>query len=242
MTFFSVIARASARSNLLTIWEIASSLTPFVPRIDVILLLLSSFILVSCSTNTPQTTPQLVTVYSTAAAQPWLSELYTCASSSTVISRVDDSSSADIILRIGAPEFLAFHAYQIDTEEILIVTHRQSHVQNLTLEEARSLFAGQGDLSVQVWVYASGEDVQEVFDEAVMEGSTVTSSARVAANPQQMSDTLVNGSNGVGILPRHWKAGDVRDVYYVATVPVLAITQSEPQGTIRELIACLQSK
>ena len=208
----------------------------------VLLFLLSSFILFSCSTSTPQTTPQVVTVYSTSAAQPWLSDLYTCASSSTVISRIDDASSADVVLRVGEPEFLARPAYQIDTEEILIVTHRESPVQNLTLEEARALFTGRGDLSVQVWIYASGEDVQNVFDQVVMEGRAVTLSARLAVNPQQMSDALVNESNAVGILPRHWKAGDVRDVYSVATVPVLAITQSEPQGVIRELIACLQSK
>jgi hypothetical protein len=214
------------------------------PRNDILFFLLSSFILFSCSTSTPQAsrTPQIVTVYSTSAAQPWLSDLYACASSATVISRVDDSSSAEIVLRVGEPNILASTVYQIDTEEILIVTHRQSPVQNLTLEEARALFAGQGDPSVQVWVYASEEDIQRVFDEFVMEGRAVTSSARLAVNPQQMSDTLVNESNAVGILPRHWKAGDVREVFSVATVPVLAITQSEPEGVIKELVACLQSK
>ena len=206
----------------------------------VILFLLSSLLLFSCSSNTPSVTPQLVTVYSTSAAQPWLAPLYACAESFAVISRVDNASSADIVLRVGEPEFLTSSAYQIDTEDILIVTHRQSPVQNLTLEEARALFAGQGDPSVQVWVYASEEDVQEVFDQFVMEGRSVTSSARLAVNPQQMSDTLVNESNAVGILPRHWKAGDTREVYAVATVPVLTMTNSEPQGVIKELIACLQ--
>lgn len=223
---------------------VCGSLLSFDPPLSagVPFFLLSSFILFSCSTSTPQTTPQLVTVYSTSAAQPSLSDLYACASSTTVISRVDDSSSAAIILRVGEPNFLASTAYQIDTEEILVVTHRQSPVQNLTLEAARALFAGQGDPSVQAWVYASEEDVQRVFDQYVMEGRAVTSSARLAVNPQQMSDTLVNESNAVGILPRHWKAGDVREVFSVATVPVLAITQSEPQGVIKDLIACLQSK
>lgn len=153
---------------------------------------------------------------------------------------MDDSASADIVLRVSAPEFLDSPAYQIDEEEILIVTHRQSPVQNLTLEEVSALFAGQGDPSVQVWIYASGEDVQEVFDRKIMEGRNVTSSARIAVNPQQMSDTLVSDSNAVGILPRHWKAGDTREVFAVATVPVLAITKAEPQGIIHDLIACLQ--
>jgi len=55
-----------------------------------------------------------------------------------------------------------------------------------------------------------------------------------------MSDTLVNESNAVGILPRHWKAGDVREVYSAGTVPVLALTRTEPQGVVKELISCLQ--
>ena len=214
------------------------------PRSDILLIffLLSCFVLFSCSTNTPQPTPQTVSVYSTSAAQPWLSELYTCAGPSAVISRVDDPSLADISLRVGEPEFLVTPAYQIDEEEILIVTHRQSPVQNLTLEEARALFAGQGDATVQVWVYAPDEDVQKVFDKFVMAERSVVSTARLAVNPQQMSDTLVNESNTVGILPRRWKAGDVREVYSVAEVPVLAITKTEPQGVVNNLIGCLQSK
>ena len=210
------------------------------PRKDIILFLLSSLLLHFCSTPAPSTTPQLVTVYSTSAAQPWLPEVYTCAGTSSIISRVDEPVAADIVIRVGEPLFLNSPAFQIDTEEILIVTHRQSPVQNLTLEEARALFMGQGDPTVQVWVYATGEDVQEVFEQAVMAGGRVSPSAWLAANPGHMSDTLVNEPNSVGILPRHWKAGDSREVLSIASVPVLAITDSEPKGLIQELLACLQ--
>lgn len=199
-----------------------------------------ALLLSSCSTETPQTPLEVVSVHSSPSATPWLTDLYACAEAIAVISLADDPSAADISLRVGEPEFLAGFAYQIDEEEILIVTHRQSPVQNLTLEEAQNLFAGFGDPSVQVWVYASGEDVFEVFDQFVMEGRIVSSSARVAVTPQQMSDVLNAESNAVGILPRHWKAGDVRDVYSVAKVPVLAITQSEPQEAVNQLIGCLQ--
>jgi len=211
------------------------------PRNDIIVFLLSSFLIASCSTNTPPPTPQVVSVYSSSSTQPWLTELYDCAAESSAAIRLSDSESAfDIRLQLGEPEFLSSFAYQIDTEEILIVTHRQSPIQNLNFEGVQALFMGLGDPSVQVWVYVPEADVQRVFDKFVMEGRSVTSSARVAVNPQQMSDTLVNESNTVGILPRHWKAGDVREVYSVANVPVLAITQSEPQGVIKELLACLQ--
>jgi hypothetical protein len=215
---------------------------PIRPTTNILLFILSSFLLFSCATSTPQPTPQLVPVYASFAAEPWLSELYDCAAGqgNIVLSRVDDPNTADIALRIGEPEFLSSFAYQIDEEEILIVTHRQSSVQNLTLEEARALFIGLGDPSVQVWAYASGEDIQQVFDQYVMEGRSVTSSANIAATPQQMSDTLVNKPDTVGILPRHWKVGDVRDVFSVAKVPVLALTKSEPQGVVKDLLVCLQ--
>ena len=216
------------------------SIVPFCARVS--LFLFSAFILFSCAIRTLSSTPQLVSVYSTYAAQPWLSDLYACAvqSNNIAISRIDDLSSAEIVLRVGDPRILTSPAYQIDTEEILISTHRVSPVQNLTREEARILFAGHGDPSVQIWVYTSGEDVQEVFDQFVMEGRSVSSSARIAAHPQQMSDTLINEPNTVGILPRHWKVGDSRLVYSIPNIPVLAVTPNEPEGAIRALIACLQ--
>ena len=199
-----------------------------------------SLLLSSCSTGTLQPTAQVVTVYSTSAATPWLGGLYSCAESFAVISRVDNPSTADIALRIGEPDFLIGFAYQIDEEEILIVTHRQSPVQNLNPDEAQNLFAGLGDPSVQVWVYDSVDDVFGVFDQFVMKGRSVSSSANIAFTPQQMSDVMNGESNAVGILPRHWKAGDVRDVYSIATVPVLAITQNEPQDAVNRIIGCLQ--
>lgn len=170
-----------------------------------------------------------------------MAELYACAAgSSAVLVRQTDAASAQIILRLGEPEILAGAAYQIDTEDILIVTHRESPVQNLTLAQARALFAGEGDAAVQVWVYASAEDVQRYFDQAVMSGRRVSSFAQLAVNPQQMSDVLNATPQAVGILPRHWKVGAAREVFDAGSVPVLAITPTEPAGTVRALIACLQ--
>jgi hypothetical protein len=80
----------------------------------------------------------------------------------------------------------------------------------------------------------------DVFDQFVMEGRSVSSSSNVAVTPQQMSDVLNGESTAIGILPRHWKAGDVREGYSVAMAPVLAITQNEPQGAINQIICCLQ--
>ena len=206
-----------------------------------IFILLLVFILTSCiPTATPAPETQIINVYTTPAAQPWLADVFACAPTGTVVNVTSDPASANISLRLGEPELLIAHPYQIGSEDILVVTPRQSPVQNLTMEEVRELFAGQGDLSVQVWVYAAGENVQKVFEQTVMQGRSVTSSARLATSPQQMSDVLNNTPNTVGILPRHWKVGDSRSVYTLPDVPVLALADEEPQGAVQAVIACLQ--
>ena len=202
---------------------------------------LLALLLAACSPATATPPPARLDVYATPAAGPWLQEAFTCAADqNTILGVASGPDGADLVLRIGEPPALTRSAYQIDMEEILVVTHRESPVQNLTAEGARDLFAGRGDPSVQIWAYADGEDVQQAFDELVMGGEPVTSLARMATSAQEMSDALNAEKNAVGILPRHWKAGSVRDVFSAGRVPVLAITRVEPEGALKQLVACLQ--
>ena len=200
-----------------------------------------SFILLSCAPATQAATqPRVITVNATSAAEPWLTELFACANQQSTVLNIS-TNNPEIYLRVGEPGDLVLPAYQVDEEEILIVTHRESPVQNLSLEEAQALFAGQGDPSVQVWVYASDVDVQILFDQLVMKGRGVTSYARLAFSPQEMSDVLNAESNSVGILPARWKMGNVREIYSAGRTPVLAVTNVEAAGEIKNLITCLSN-
>jgi len=203
-----------------------------------ILFVLASLFVPSCvpATQTPQT--EIITVFATPAAQPWLTELYVCAAESSVVLNIT-AEDPDIYLRVGEPENIISPIFQIDQEEILIVTNRESPIQNLTLAEAQDLFA-QGNASARVWVYSSDTDVQDVFDQLVMKGRRITSLADVATSPQHMSDLVNAEKASVGILPRHWLAGSVRNVFSAGIAPVLAVTLEEPQGVLKYLISCLQ--
>lgn len=202
------------------------------------LFLLSSFLLFSCTSAT-QTPVQIVTVYATSATEPWLRELFTCAEDLSVVLKVG-AEAPEIYLRLGEPEMNITPAYQIDEEEILIVVHQENAIQKLTLAEAQELFAHE-DPSMQVWVYASDADLQIMFDQLAMRGRSVTSSARVAGSPQKMFDVLNSESTVIGILPRHWMTGNtLRAAASIGKVPVLALTKSEPQAIVVELISCLQ--
>lgn len=190
----------------------------------------------------------------TAATTPWLSDLYACAGNNIVkteLRAVDflDLEAADLIMRVGQPADLPLPAYQIDTEDILVIVNPKNPIKKLTLEQVRGLFSGQimnwkdidgPNAPVQVWVYASGEDVQQIFNQTALGGSPVTSFARLATGPDEMAQAVADDVNAIGILTKHWKADNVSDVFTVASVPVLAITPSESQMELNNNLACMQ--
>ncbi|MFZ5911235.1 MAG: hypothetical protein ACOYYU_14580 [Chloroflexota bacterium] len=198
------------------------------------------FLLAGCGHVVPAVETQTLDVYATPAAQPWLADVYACAPEGIALRVVDSPDQADLAIRLGEPDLWPAPVYRIGSEEILVAAHPASPLQDLTLEAARALFAGAGDPSVEMWVYAGEEDVQGVFEQAVMAGRPVTSLARLAAGPQHMSDVLSETPNAVGLLPRRWKVGDLHVAYTIPNVPVLALVNDEPQGALRALLACLQ--
>ena len=91
-----------------------------------------------------------------------------------------------------------------------------------------------------MWVYSSGEDVEQIFEQSTLGGSPVTSTARLAVGPDEMTQAIAGDVNAVGILTRSWKTGNVSDVYNIGTIPVLALTMDAPQGEVKNNISCLQ--
>jgi hypothetical protein len=203
----------------------------------------SLLFLASCTpTAAPPATVQVITIYASPATQPWLSEVYACAQGSQfVLSNTADPAQAELSIRMGEPGNLKSPAYQIGSDDILIIANRESPLQNLTLEQAQTLFSIPG-AATQVWVFAPGEDIQQVFTRQMMKDAVLTPGARLALSPQQMSDILNNDKGSVGLLPRRWKAGTVRDIFSLKDIPILALTKSEPQGALKELLGCLQKR
>jgi DNA-binding transcriptional LysR family regulator len=199
--------------------------------------------------DNPSPTLTVIKVYATAATQSWQTELFGCATKQSVALVLSDPGSADIVLRIGEPQNLSMPAFQLGWEEIVVIVNKAHSFAQLQTEQATQLFTGEISAwsqinpsetgPVQVWVFAPEDDTQQVFAKTLA-GKPIVSSARLATSPAEMSQAIANDPNAVGILSRHWKTGNVSDVYVAASAPVLAITRSEPQGVVKDLLACLQ--
>jgi len=218
-------------------------------------LLLTSYslLLASCSPATPTAAPEPVAVQYSAAAQPWLSAVYDCAGETPILAEQRAARyfdpSAELTIRLGEPEQLTTPTFEIGVEEILVIVNPQNPVTKLDATDAGALFSGRirnwsqlggPDVSVRTWIYAPGEDIQQIFEAAVMQGATVTSLARLATSPDEMAQAIASDVSAVGILPRRWKTENVQEAYVAASAPVLAITSTGPQEEVKDLLACLQ--
>ena len=152
-------------------------------------------------------------------------------------------------MRIGQPPKSTFPTYQIGTDVIKVIGNSQNPMKSLTLVQVRDIFTGrvqnwkdiQGpDQSINVWVYASGEDVEQLFEQKALSASPVTTLARLAVSPEDMAAAVAKDANAIGLLAESWKAAGVTNLYTVSTEPVLVYTPSQPQGDVLDLIRCLQ--
>jgi hypothetical protein len=218
------------------------------------LLFLACFLLTACNSAPPTTAPVPFIVQYTAATVPWLASLYNCAGTNVIAAdqrAADfiDPQSVDLAIRIGQPDTMNSPAYQIGSEDILVIVNLQNLVQTLTTEQVHGLFSGQtlnwqgvggSNAPVQVWVFSTGEDIEQIFEQTALSGIPIVSTARLAANPDEMAQAIASDANAIGVLTRRLMREDVTSAYTVATVPVLAITSTLPQSPVRGIVACLQ--
>ena len=219
-------------------------------------LLILILLLTGCDSGSPAVNGTVVRVQYSAPSAPWLADITDCASRNNVIIQSElriaesmDATDYDMAMRIGDQNIYS-PAYQIDTDELLVIINRQNPSSSLSVERVRELFSGRSqnwreingnDAPVQVWVFPSGEDIQKTFERDLLDGSPISSAAHLAMTPDEMSLAIANDVNAIGILNRRWKAENVMDVYTVSFLPVLALVPSEPEGAVRALIACMQS-
>lgn len=206
-----------------------------------LLLAILLFATACAPTTASNGTPQVIRIHASPAAQPWLAKAYNCAQElSLALQKVNDPKNADISLRVGEPQTLSTPAYQIDQEDLLVLTHPDSTLQELSQAEVRELFTYPPEGGPQVWVFAADEDIQQAFTRNVLDGQQVTSLARVALSPQQMSSAISEDKNAVGLLPLHQANEGLQVVFSLPRLPVLAIVRVEPQGLTQKMLACLQ--
>jgi hypothetical protein len=232
-------------------------------------------ILSSCGTpevSTPAPTPEAINIIYPPALQPWADILAICASNDPKIALYlmqSDSSDTtiqpnDIRLELGQPDNNSDVSYlsQVGWEQIVVVVNKENSLSQLSNNELRSIFSGQGrqpenslGQSTTVWVLPEDDPTSLIFDIAVMQSDTVTTEAMLAPDPAAMLEAVSQNSDAIGYLPGSiLNTADpslTRKVNIVQLEssleaelrqPVIGITNNEPSGLLRNLLVCVESK
>lgn len=227
-----------------------------------ILITLLVFLTACTSPSTPPA-PHLIKIQHTSSTQAWLPELFSCESKADVAISIETraadffDSSSQLSMRLGEPDEISTHAaYEIGTEEIVVVIHPENPLQSLTLSDLRAIFSGEiqnwadlggDDIPIQAWTFSPGEDIRKIFDSIVMLQQPISSQARLAVSADSMVAGVGFDPGAIGFLPHSLVNADIHIAYIEdmpssIIAPVLVLTSPDADQTAITLVSCMQNK
>jgi hypothetical protein len=166
-----------------------------------------------------------------------------------------DKKESDLQLRLGLPRQGVDYAFQVGEVSIQFVINADQKIQAIAADQIRALFAGEvtdwsqasgSETNVHPWVYPDDNELEIIFDRVLMNGKQTSPSISIAPDPESMQKAVSEDAGAIGFLPSFWLTDTIHAVSLEPNlasqlkIPVLALTESEPQGSLGVFIACLQ--
>lgn len=164
-----------------------------------------------------------------------------------------DLSEVELALWLGdMPEFAGFAA-PLAQEQIVLIVNSHNPLLNLGLPTLEKILSGQiatwqqigipYDGEITLWIYPQENEIQMTIESMVLLDNKISPSAFIAADPEILLKKVENERSAIGFLPAAWLTPSVKAVEIEGVsinLPVLALSEDEPQGMVRQLLACLQ--
>jgi ABC-type phosphate transport system substrate-binding protein len=220
---------------------------------------------------TPAPTPEAIQITYPTSLQKWMDNLARCAADYPQVALyvnqaniwIGNLSQAEAALEFAQlnTETSDFYLTQLGWEQLVVVVNQENTLSKLPTDRLTAIFSGQtskwlgaSSLPIQVWVLPEGDPVRTLFDRIVMRGRSVSSEARLSPDAAAMLEAVANNANSIGYLPASWVnsgdsavSGKVKIVQLEDSLasqlqqPIVAVTQNEPVGPMREILVCLTS-
>jgi DNA-binding transcriptional LysR family regulator len=225
----------------------------------------------SPSIATPAPTPEAINVTYPASLPKWTDSLAQCAAARPLVALYVDQtnrwtgelSKNEVALEYTQPinDTSGFYLTQLGWEQLVVVVNQANPLTSLSADQLIDIFSGQtsswaitSSQPIQVWIFPDGNPLRIIFDQAVMQARSITAEAMLAPDPIAMLEAVSGNAYSIGYLPASWITKNNPGISAkVKTIqldnilsselhqPVIAISQGEPSGLLRELLACLAS-
>jgi hypothetical protein len=212
----------------------------------------------------PPPTPQVLRIQLTPALRNWSARLQQCASNESGIgvlvdelpAGAHDPDGAAFSLRLGPPDEVAGFAAVAGNEQLVPVVNPNNPVEQISSQQLRAIYSGEikdwqslvpggKAMPVEAWTYLPGDDLRAVFEKTLLGSANIPRGMREAPNPGAMLQAVAADAGAIGYVPRSWLGTSLRELSLSdppadgLSVPVIALSTSEPQGAARTLLACL---
>lgn len=210
-------------------------------------------------------TPVILSAQITPALSIFATQLQQCAADQPGVGLVlqdflptaTPSANPAIVLRWGAGEKIQGFAAVIGQEQLVVVASPQNPLDQISWNDLQAIYKGKlrawqapataGE--IQAWAYPAGDDVQAVFESAVLNGTQVAAqSVSLAPNPAAMREAIARNAAAIGFLPRQWVDSSVKTLIIKdldptrLTQPILALSKLEPKDPEKSWLLCLQER
>ena len=174
-----------------------------------------------------------------------------------------DLGATDLMIRLGQKQESDPFVTVLGTEEIVLVIGEDVPVSSLNLQTIQSIFTGNftdwrqvsevkesegdGDQPIRVLSYPPENELRSLFETSFLGSNKITSDSTIFYIEETLNDLLMQHPNAIGYTLKSQVPQGVRTLSISGDNPqpglqyVLAITQQEPIGKLRELLLCLQN-
>lgn len=226
-------------------------------------LVLLALTLMGCKTApaaAPLLKPETVVVQLTPALRGLAPQLNACARETPGIGTVVierpasalDLKAAGVALRWGQPPSVPGYAAIVGWDRLAFIARPDSKLSKLTPKQIQGIYAGAADASLPVqeihpWAYSPGDDAQQALATLLKQAPKPGITA-LAPDPEAMRQAVAEDPAAVGFVPARYLDNSVKEITVDgsqpgdARLPVLALSPSEPQGSLRQWLGCLQEK
>ena len=141
------------------------------------------------------------------------------------------------------PNFTA----QIGLEKLVVITHPNNET-SPTKTDLQNIFTGRlnnwvkvgGEGEIAVWVLPAENEASQIFQEYYLDSMLFKGSSQVAPGPAQILEVVGSDPLSIAYLPQSWSTSTISALDIGIEVPILVLADSEPEGELREFVACLQ--
>ena len=183
-----------------------------------------------------------------------------------ILTRQDlDTRNADLVIRYGPKTSQEVNVSVLTMDKIVFIIDADNPLTSISAQSLAEIFLGNYkawsqvpelalidptyDLPISVFSYGDGSDLNPILSSSLLGEEPVSQDALYAASWEILRDSVAKTPGGIGYVLESQvsgnvltlKVGDQGEIHPGLEQPVIAVTPSEPEDALRQLLLCLQA-